>query len=89
MKKNIKFEKSYTKRLEIFTALILTGLVFKEYRNNFDIGIKELEKLIKTFFDKDGFPFSRNPGDLIFFSQNISCFQENVLRMHMCMYQSF
>ncbi len=69
LKKNIKFEKSYTKRLEIFTALILTGLVFKEYRNNFDIGIKELEKLVKTFFDKDGFPFTRNPGDLIFFSK--------------------
>ena len=69
LKKNIKFEKSYTKRLEIFTALILTGLVFKEYRNNFDVGIKELEKLIKTFFDKDGFPLTRNPGDLIFFSK--------------------
>ena len=88
LKKNIKFEKSYTKRLEIFTALILTGLVFKEYRNNFDVGIKELEKLIKTFFDKDGFPLTRNPGDLIF-SQNISCFLENVLRMHMSMYQNF
>tara|TARA_Y100001970_G_scaffold158638_1_gene193977 strand:- start:2526 stop:4172 length:1647 start_codon:yes stop_codon:yes gene_type:complete len=69
LKKNIKFEKSYTKKLEIFTALILTGLVFKEYRNNFDIGIKELEKLVKTFFDKDGFPFTRNPTDLIFFSK--------------------
>ena len=45
LKKNIKFEKSYTKRLEIFTVLILTGLVFKEYRNNFDIGIKELKNL--------------------------------------------
>ncbi len=51
-------------------AIILTGLVFKEYEENFSIGIKELEKLVKDFFDNDGFPLSRNPNDLIFF-QNI------------------
>ena len=69
LKKNIKFEKNYTKRLEILTALLLSGLVFKEYINNYNIGIKELEKLIKDFFDDDGFPLTRNPGDLIFFSK--------------------
>ncbi len=69
LKKNIKFEKNYCKRLEILTALILCGLVFKEYEDNFNLGIKELEKLVKNYFDKDGFPLSRNPSDLIYFSK--------------------
>ncbi len=67
LKKNIKFEKNLSKKIEILTAIILTGVVFKEYEENFNIGIKELEILVKDFFDKDGFPLSRNPNDLIFF----------------------
>ena len=67
LKKNIKFEKNYSNRLEILTALLLTGLVFKEYKENYDIAIKDLEKLVKRFFDQDGFPLTRNPSDLIFF----------------------
>ena len=39
------------------TAIILTGLVFKEYEENFNIGIKELDKLTREFFDTDGFPY--------------------------------
>ena len=69
LKKNIKFEKNLNKKIEILTAIILTGLVFKEYEENFNIGIKELETLVKSFFDDDGFPLSRNPNDLLFFSK--------------------
>ena len=69
LKKNIKFEKDYSKRIEILTALLLSGLVFKEYKENYNIGIKELDKLVRTFFDDDGFPLTRNPDDLIFFSK--------------------
>ena len=69
LKKNIKFEKDYSKRIEILTALLLSGLVFKEYIENYNISIKELEKLVKEYFDKDGFPLTRNPSDLIFFSK--------------------
>jgi uncharacterized heparinase superfamily protein len=67
LKKNIKFEKDSSKKIEILTAIILTGLVFKEYEENFNVGIKELEILIKDFFDNEGFPLSRNPVDLVFF----------------------
>ena len=67
LKKNIKFEENYSKRVEILTALLISGLVFKEYINNFNTGIKELEKLVKNYFDNDGFPLTRNPSDLIFF----------------------
>ena len=70
LKKNIRFEKNLNKKIEILTAIILTGLVFKEYEENFDIGIKELESLIKFFFDDNGFPLSRNPDDLFFFTNN-------------------
>ncbi len=69
LKRNIKFEKDLLKKIEILTAIILTGLVFKEYEENFDIGIKELESIVKNFFDDNGFPLSRNPNDLFFFSK--------------------
>ena len=51
------------------TAIILTGLVFKEYEENYNLGIKEIENVVKNFFDTNGFPLSRNPNDLIFFSK--------------------
>ena len=57
------------KKIEILTAIILSGLVFKEYEDNFNIGVKELESLVKVFFDNNGFPLSRNPSDLVFFSK--------------------
>jgi uncharacterized heparinase superfamily protein len=69
LKKSMKFEKNLSKKIEILTAIILTGLVFKEYEENFNIGIKELNTLVKGFFDSDGFPLSRNPSDLVFFSK--------------------
>ena len=66
LKKNIKFEKDYLKKIEIFTALILTGITFKEYKTNYELGIREVENWVKDFFDRDGFPLSRNPNDLLF-----------------------
>ena len=66
LKKNIKFQKDYLKKIEIFTALMLSGLVFKEYEDNYKLGIKELEDYVKNFYDNDGFPLSRNPNDLLF-----------------------
>ena len=76
LKKNIRFEKDHFKKIEILVALILSGLVFKEYKENFKIGIKELEKFVKNNFDTDGFPLSRNPSELIFLSKYlILCFE--------------
>ncbi len=69
LRKNIRFEKNLNKKIEILSAIILTGLIFKEYEGNFDIGIKELETLAKNFFDREGFPLSRNPNDLVFFAK--------------------
>ena len=69
IKKNIKFEKNNSKKIEILTAILLSGLVFKEYSENFNLSLKELENLVKEFFDKDGFPLSRNPNHLLKFSK--------------------
>ncbi len=71
LKNNISFEKDYLKRTEILTALILSGLVFKEYEDNFKNSMKDLEKLVKSYFDEDGFPLTRNPNDLIFLTKHL------------------
>ena len=78
LKKNIKFEKNNSKRIEVLTAILLSGLVFKEYLDNFNISIKELEKLVKGYFDNDGFPLTRNPNDLIFFSKYLILCKESI-----------
>ena len=41
-------------------AIILSGIIFKENDLNYKLGIKELEKIIKNYFDELGFPKSRN-----------------------------
>jgi len=45
-------------------AIILSGMIFKENDLNYKIGIKELEKVVKNYFDEDGFPKSRNPEEV-------------------------
>ena len=82
IKKNIKFEKNYLKKIEILTALSLSGLVFKEHIANYNIGIKELEKLVKNYFDDSGFPLTRNPSDLIFISKYLLLCKECIKDAH-------
>ena len=55
--------------MEIITALIISGIIFKEYEENYSLGIKELEKFVKSYFDGEGFPLTRNPNDLVFFTK--------------------
>ena len=65
LKKNFKYEIDHQKKIEMITALVLSGLVFKEYEENYEYSLKELEKLIQTFFDDKGFPLTRSPYDLL------------------------
>ena len=46
------------------SAIILSGIIFKDNDLNYKIGIKELEKIIKSYFDNNGFPKSRNPEEV-------------------------
>ena len=39
-------------------------MIFKENNSNYKIGIRELERIIKNYFDKDGFPRSKNPEEV-------------------------
>ena len=65
LKKNFKYEIDHQKIIEVITALILSGLVFKEYKENYEYGLKELEKFVEILFDDKGFPLTRSPNDLL------------------------
>jgi len=45
-------------------AVILSGMIFEENDSNYKIGIRELEKVVKNYFDENGFPKSRNIEDV-------------------------
>jgi len=78
LKKNIRFEKNPIKKIEALSALILSGIIFKEYEDNYNFGIKALEKFVKSYFDDDGFPLSRSPNDLILLNKYFLLCHENI-----------
>ena len=57
-------------------AIILSGMIFKENSSNFKFGIKELEKIIKNYFDEDGFPKSRNPEEVFIYIKYLILIRE-------------
>ena len=61
---NLKNLSNSPEKIICCSAIILSGIIFKENSLNFKIGIKELEKIIKNFFDSDGFPKTRNPEEV-------------------------
>ena len=65
LRKNFKYEIDHQKKIEVIATLILSGLVFKEYEENYEYSLNELEKIIATFFDDKGFPLTRSPNDLL------------------------
>ena len=69
IKKNLKTNNYETNKISSISAIILSGLVFKEYYQIILMGLKELKKIIDNFFDEDGFPKNRNLENLIIFLQ--------------------
>ena len=65
LKNNLHYDDNPIKKIEIISVIILSGLVFKEYNKNFELGIKELKKVIEVYFDNDGCPINRNIYDLV------------------------
>jgi len=53
-----------TSKIICCAAIILSGIIFKDNNLNYKVGIKELEKTIKNYFDNTGFPKSRNPEEI-------------------------
>ena len=76
LKKNYKFEDDSLKKIKILTAIMLSGLVFKDYFENFELNLKELKRIIENYFDKDGFPINRNPNNLLEFSKYLILIKE-------------
>jgi len=62
--KNLKRLSYNPTKIICCASIILSGIMFKENDLNYKIGIKELEKVVKNFFDENGFPKSRNPEDV-------------------------
>ena len=56
LKKNYLYDNDSSKQIEILSAIIISGIVFKERNDNFDLGLNQLEKLLLSFFDDKGFP---------------------------------
>ena len=77
LKKNFRFERDGIKRIEILTSIYLSGLVFKDYEVNISFCLRELEKIIKEFFDENGFPLSKNPNDLLVYSKYFVLIKES------------
>ncbi len=69
IKKNLNTNTYQTNKISSISAIILSGLVFKEYYSNYTNGLKELKKIIEDFFDEDGFPKNRNLENLVIFIQ--------------------
>jgi len=65
LKNNLNYKNNPIAKIEIISAIILSGLVFKKYNKNFEFGIKELKVVVEDYFDKDGCPVSRNIYDLV------------------------
>ena len=65
LKNNLNDENDPAKKIEIISAIILSGLVFKEYNSNFEKGIKALKQVVENFFDSNGCPINRNTYDLV------------------------
>ena len=82
LKKNFKFEINNQKKIEILTTIILSGLVFKEYEENYEYGISELKKLTNSFFDEIGFPVTRNPDDLYIYAKHLLLIRESIKDAH-------
>ena len=59
--KNLFYEPS---KIICCAAIILSGMMFKKNDLNYKIGIKELEKVTRNYFDENGFPKSRNPEEV-------------------------
>ena len=65
LKNNLNDEYNPAKKIEIISAIILSGLVFKDYNYNFERGIKALKNVVENFFDDNGCPVNRNIYDLV------------------------
>lgn len=63
----IKNSNNFENKMIGCTAIILTGLAYQNNKNYLDNGLNILRKIIKSSIDNQGFPYSRNINQLIFY----------------------
>jgi len=64
------------------SAIILSGIIFKENNSSYKTGMKELEKITNTYFDKFGFPKSRNPEEVFIYIKYLILIREWLKEAH-------
>ena len=82
LKKNYLYDNDYSKLIEILSAIILSGIVFKERNDNFNLGVNRLEKLLANFFDDKGFPYNKNPYHVLKYLKYIVIIKECLKDSH-------
>ena len=82
LKKNYLYDSDSSKLIEILSAIILSGIVFKERNDNFDLGVNRLEKLLVNFFDDKGFPYNKNPYHVLKYLKYIVIIKECLKDSH-------
>ena len=63
----IKNSNNFENKMIGCAAIILTGLAYQNNKNYLDNGLNILRKIIKSSIDNQGFPYSRNINQLIFY----------------------
>ena len=76
IKKNLKSESDQSRRIELISALIVSGVVFKECSENYESGVRELKKSCDLYFDDFGFPLDKNIANLLKYSKYLIIIKE-------------
>ena len=72
----IKNSKNFENKMIICSAIILTGLAYKDEKGYLETGLSILKKIIKSSIDNEGFPKSRNIKQLVFYLKYIIIIRE-------------
>ncbi len=72
----INNSKNFENKMIICSAILLTGLAYKDEKGYLETGLNILKKIIKSSIDNEGFPKSRNINQLVFYLKYIIIIRE-------------
>ncbi len=65
LKRNYVHEENKMLLIEVLTAIMISGIVFKNHFHNYEFASDKMDKLLDNFLDRDGFPLSKNPKHIV------------------------
>ena len=65
LKRNYVYEENKMLLIEVLTAIMISGIVFKNHFHNYEFASDKMDKLLDNFLDRDGFPLSKNPKHIV------------------------